>query len=153
MNKLIVSPAPHVHSGNSIRKEMVSVLIALIPAYLVALYYFGVGAIIVSVTSVISCVIFEYLIQKFLIKGENTVSDYSAVLTGLLLSFNLPSNLPVWIVVIGALVAIGVGKMSFGGLGNNPFNPALVGRVFFIDFLSRTNDILASPYGLEYFLP
>jgi len=132
MNKLIVSPAPHVHSGNSIRKEMVSVLIALIPAYLVALYYFGVGAIIVSVTSVISCVIFEYFIQKFLIKGENTVSDYSAVLTGLLLSFNLPSNLPVWIVVIGALVAIGVGKMSFGGLGNNPFNPALVGRVFLL---------------------
>jgi len=132
MNKLVVSPSPHVHSGNSIQKEMKSVLIALIPAYLVALYYFGVGALIVSVTSVLSCVLFEYLIQKFILKGEKTITYCSAIVTGLLLAFNLPSNLPIWIVIIGALVAIGVGKMSFGGLGNNPFNPALVGRVFLL---------------------
>ncbi len=132
MNKLLISPAPHIHSGDSVSKNMYGVIIALIPAYLTALYFFGLGALIVSVTAVVSCVLFEYLIQRYLLKGESTIYDGSAVLTGLLLSFNLPSNLPIWIVVVGALVAIGVGKMSFGGLGNNPFNPALVGRVFLL---------------------
>lgn len=132
MNDLVVSPAPHIHSGNSVTKEMKGVLIALIPAYLAALYYFGLGAFIVSVTAVISCVAFEYLIQRFLLKGELTINNFSAVVTGLLLSFNLPSNLPIWIIIIGSLAAIGIGKMSFGGLGNNPFNPALIGRVFLL---------------------
>lgn len=129
---LIVSPAPHIHSGDSVSKNMYGVIIALVPAYLVALYFFGLGALIVSVTAVLSCVLFEYLIQRFLMKQEASICDGSAILTGLLLSFNLPSNLPVWIVIIGALVAIGIGKMSFGGLGNNPFNPALVGRVYLL---------------------
>jgi electron transport complex protein RnfD len=152
MNKLVVSPSPHVHSGNSIQKEMKSVLIALIPAYLVALYYFGVGALIVSATSVLSCVLFEYLIQNFILKGEKTITDCSAIVTGLLLAFNLPSNLPIWIVIIGALVAIGVGKMSFGGLGNNPFNPALVGRVFLlISFpVQMTSWPRPIPFNLAY---
>jgi electron transport complex protein RnfD len=111
---------------------MYGVLIALIPAFLVSVYYFGLGALIVTVVSVLSCVLFEYLIQRFLLKTAPSVGDGSAVLTGVLLAFNLPSNLPVWIIVIGALVAIGIGKMSFGGLGNNIFNPALVGRVFLL---------------------
>jgi electron transport complex protein RnfD len=111
---------------------MYGVLAALVPALLAALYYFGLGALIVSAVSVVSCVLFEYLIQRFLLKRAPTVWDGSAVVTGILLAFNLPSNLPVWIVVIGALVAIGIGKMSFGGLGNNIFNPALVGRVFLL---------------------
>lgn len=111
---------------------MYGVLIALVPAFLVSLYYFGLGALIVTATSVIACVLFEYLIQKFLMKKEPTVCDGSAILTGVLLAFNLPSNLPVWIILIGALAAIGIGKMSFGGLGNNIFNPALVGRVFLL---------------------
>lgn len=132
MEKLIISPAPHIHGGDSVQKNMTGVLIALIPALLAALYFFGLGALIVTLTSVVACVLFEYLIQKFLLKGEVTVFDGSAALTGLLLAFNLPANLPVWIIIIGALVAIGVGKMSFGGLGNNPFNPALVGRVFLL---------------------
>jgi electron transport complex protein RnfD len=132
MSKLIISPAPHVHSGDSVSKNMRGVLIALIPAYLVGLYFFGLGALIVSVTSVLSCVVFEYLIQRFVLKGTKTITDGSAVLTGLLLAFNLPSNIPVWMVIIGALVAIGIAKMSFGGLGNNPLNPALVGRVFLL---------------------
>ncbi len=132
MNKLVISPAPHIHGGNSVSKDMRDVIIALIPAYIVALYFFGIGALVVSVTAVLACVIFEYLIQRFLLKGVSTINNGSAIVTGLLLSFNLPSNLPVWIVVIGALVAIGIGKMSFGGLGNNPFNPALVGRVFLL---------------------
>ena len=131
-NTLIVSPSPHIHGGDSISKNMYGVLIALVPAFLVSLYYFGLGALIVTATSVIACVLFEYLIQKFLMKKEPTVCDGSAILTGVLLAFNLPSNLPVWIILIGALAAIGIGKMSFGGLGNNIFNPALVVRVFLL---------------------
>lgn len=132
MNKLIISPAPHVHSGDSVSKNIRSVLIALIPAYLVGLYFFGLGALIVSLTAVLSCVLFEYLIQRFLFKGTTTINDGSAALTGILLAFNLPSNIPFWMVIIGSLVAIGIAKMSFGGLGNNPLNPALVGRVFLL---------------------
>ena len=129
---MIISPSPHIHSGDSISRNMYGVLIALVPAFLVSLYSFGLGALIVTLVSVTSCVLFEYLIQKFLFKKETTVFDGSAVLTGVLLAFNLPSNLPVWIIIIGAFVAIGIGKMSFGGLGNNIFNPALVGRVFLL---------------------
>ncbi|MCD7973591.1 MAG: RnfABCDGE type electron transport complex subunit D [Candidatus Azobacteroides sp.] len=131
-NKLLVSPSPHIHGGDSISKKMYGVLIALIPAFLVSLYYFGIGALLITLASVGFCVIFEYLIQKYLMKGKPTIWDGSAIITGVLLAFNLPSNLPVWIVAIGALVSIGVGKMTFGGLGNNIFNPALVGRVFLL---------------------
>ena len=133
MDKLLkVSPSPHVHGGDSVSRNMLRVIVALLPAYAVALYSFGVGALVVSLTAMFSCVLFEYLIQRFLLKGKFTINNYSALLTGLLLSFNLPSNLPWWIVVIGSVVAIGIGKMCFGGLGNNPFNPALVGRVFLL---------------------
>lgn len=131
-NKLIVSPSPHIHGGDTIGKNMYGVLIALVPAFLVSLYYFGLGALIVTLISVGACVFFEYVIQKFLMKEEPTLCDGSAILTGVLLAFNLPSNLPAWIIPIGALAAIGIGKMSFGGLGNNIFNPALVGRVFLL---------------------
>ena len=131
-NSLYVSPSPHIHGGDSISKNMYGVLIALIPAFLVSLYCFGLGALIVIATSVLACVIFEYLIQRFLMKKEPTLCDGSAILTGVLLAFNVPSNLPIWIILIGALAAIGIGKMSFGGLGNNIFNPALVGRVFLL---------------------
>ncbi len=131
-NSLYVSPSPHIHGDDSISKNMYGVLIALLPAFLVSLYFFGLGALIVTCVSVLACVIFEYLIQRFLMKKEPTILDGSAILTGVLLAFNLPSNLPVWIVIIGALAAIGIGKMSFGGLGNNIFNPALVGRVFLL---------------------
>lgn len=131
-DKLYISPSPHIHGGDSISKNMYGVLIALVPAFLVSLYYFGLGALIVTAVSVASCLLFESLIQKFLMKKEPTLWDGSAILTGVLLAFNLPSNLPVWIIIIGALAAIGIGKMSFGGLGNNIFNPALVGRVFLL---------------------
>lgn len=132
-NKLIVSLSPHVHSGDSVRKNMYGVLIALIPAFIVSMIYFGLGALIVTATSVAACLFFEWAIVKFLLKKEtSSICDGSAILTGVLLAFNLPSNLPVWIILLGALFAIGVGKMSFGGLGTNPFNPALVGRVFLL---------------------
>jgi electron transport complex protein RnfD len=111
---------------------MYGVLIALVPAFLASVYYFGLGALVVTLASVASCVLIEYLIQRFLMKQTPSVCDGSAILTGVLLAFNLPSNLPVWIIFVGALAAIGIGKMSFGGLGNNIFNPALVGRVFLL---------------------
>lgn len=132
MDKLLISPSPHIHSGDSIEKNMYGVLIALIPAFICSVVFFGMGAIIVTLTSVIACLFFEYVIQKFILKRQPTIWDGSALITGVLLAFNVPSNLPVWIIIIGALVAIGIGKMSFGGLGCNIFNPALVGRVFLL---------------------
>ena len=132
MDKLIVSPAPHAHSGDSVRRNMLLVIAALLPAYAVSIAAFGWGALITTAISVAACVLCEWVIAKFVLKQQSTIGDLSAVLTGLLLAFNLPSNLPWWIVLIGAVVAIGVGKMSFGGLGQNIFNPALVGRVFLL---------------------
>lgn len=132
-NRLLqISGSPHVHSGETVKKIMWAVVFALMPAFLVSIYYFGLPVIIVTVVSITSCLVFEYLIQRFLLKGESTISNGSAVITGLLLAFNLPSNLPLYWVVLGALVAIGIAKMAFGGLGNNPFNPALLGRVFLL---------------------
>lgn len=132
MNKLFISPSPHVYEDTSVKRLMFDVVIALLPALAFSIYFFGMGAIIVTLTAVVSCLAFEWLIQKFILKQEPTISDGSAIVTGLLLAFNIPTNLPIWIIIIGSLVAIGVGKMSFGGLGNNPFNPALVGRVFML---------------------
>jgi len=114
---------------------MYGVILSLFPALAVSIFYFGIGMIIVTSVSIASCILFEYLIQKFILKVKTTHLDGSALITGLLLAFCLPSNTPFWIVMIGALAAIGIGKMTFGGLGNNIFNPALVGRVFlFISF-------------------
>ena len=133
MKQLIVAPAPHAHSGDSVRRNMLLVIIALMPAYVASLLAFGWGAFFTAVISVCACVLTEWLISRYLLKEKKqTIGDLSAVLTGLLLAFNLPSNIDWWIVLIGAVVAIGVGKMSFGGLGQNPFNPALVGRVFLL---------------------
>ena len=128
MGKLIVSLSPHVHGRQSVERNMYGVIIALMPAMLASFYFFGLGSVIVTATSVAACCFFEWAICKFILKKENTLLDGSAVITGLLLAFNLPSNLPIWIILIGAIFAIGVGKMTFGGLGNNIFNPALVGR-------------------------
>lgn len=132
-NKLILSTSPHLHNGDTVERNMYNVILALIPALIASFLFFGVGSLVVTLASVVSCVFFEWSITKYLLKRDrSTISDGSAVLTGLLLAFNLPSNLPLYIIVIGSLVAIGVGKMTFGGLGNNPFNPALVGRVFLL---------------------
>lgn len=111
---------------------MFGVVIALMPALAASVLYFGIGAVIVTATSIISCILFEFLIQKYVLKKPISITDGSALVTGLLLAFNLPSNIPVFIIILGSLVAIGIAKMTFGGLGNNPFNPALVGRVFML---------------------
>ena len=132
MNNYLISGSPHVHGGESTKKIMYSVIIALMPAYFFSIYYFGFDAARVTFISVAACVLAEWLIQKFLIKGPCTIADGSAIITGILLAFNLPSNIPAWMIIVGSIVAIGIGKMSFGGLGNNPFNPALVGRVFML---------------------
>lgn len=132
MSKLIVSLSPHAHGTDSVERNMYGVIIALLPALLVSFLYFGIGSVVVCASSVAACMFLEWAITKYIMKKEPTLTDGSAILTGLLLGFNLPSNLPVWIIIIGALVAIGIGKMTFGGLGCNPFNPALVGRCFLL---------------------
>ncbi len=132
MGLITVSGSPHVHADQSVNKIMYGVVIAMIPAMLVSVYFFGLGAARVMLVSVLACLFFEWVIQKYLLKGPLTINDGSALVTGILLAFNVPSNLPVWITIIGAFVSIAVAKMSFGGLGKNPFNPALVGRVFLL---------------------
>jgi Na+-translocating ferredoxin:NAD+ oxidoreductase subunit D len=133
MNKrLTITPSPHMQQGDSVKKIMYSVVFALLPALAWSFFVFGLPSVFVTLTAVIACVIFEFLIQKYLLKGTSSIGDGSAILTGILLAMNLPSGIPLPIVLAGALVAIGIGKMSFGGLGQNPFNPALVGRVFLL---------------------
>jgi len=132
MSMLTVSGSPHIHGDDSTKKIMYGVVYALIPAMLVSVYYFGLDAIRVLLIASVACLFFEWVIQKYLIKGPLTITDGSALVTGILLAFNVPSNLPTWMIIIGALVAIGMAKMSFGGLGKNVFNPALVARVFLL---------------------
>jgi len=131
-NLLNVSPSPHAHGKETTQKLMFGVVLALLPSLFTSIFYFGWGAVIVTTVSVASCLLFEYLIQRFIFRKPITITDGSALVTGLLLAFNVPSNLPVFIIVTGAFVSIAVAKMTFGGLGNNPFNPALVGRVFML---------------------
>ncbi len=131
-NKFIIAPSPHVFAKRDTTRIMADVLLALLPALAVSVWVFGWGVLAVTIISVASCVVFEWLIQKFLIKGPATVGNLSAVVTGVLLAFNLPPSIPLWLVMVGAFVAIAIAKMTFGGLGRNPFNPALVGRVFLL---------------------
>lgn len=133
MEKLTISLSPHVHGGDSVQKNMYGVLIALIPALLCSFWFFGIGAIAVTAVAVASCVFFEWFIGKYLLKlPAPTVTDGSAIITGVLLAFNVPSNIPFWMVIVGSLFAIGIVKMTFGGLGCNLFNPALAGRAFML---------------------
>ena len=133
MNLLKISGSPHVHSDESTKKIMWRVNLALVPMLLTGIAYFGLNALLISIVSVACCCLFQWLIEKFILKVPSTVCDGSAIVTGLLLAFNVPATAEmIWMVAIGALVAIGVGKMTFGGLGKNPFNPALVGRVFML---------------------
>lgn len=132
MNKLLVSPSPHVHAAVSTKSLMRDVVIALLPAVIVSVVFYGFGEIVVLATSVISCVLIEYLITRFLLKKPSAIGDWSAAVTGILLALNLPYTTPWWVVFIGALFSIGVVKMTFGGLGQNIFNPAIAGRVFLL---------------------
>ncbi|MDP4210672.1 MAG: RnfABCDGE type electron transport complex subunit D [Bacteroidota bacterium] len=132
MSLLKVSPSPHAHGEMTVKQIMYSVIFALLPALAVSIFFFGFDALRVSILAVGFCLAIEWAIQKFLLKGDVCITDGSAIITGLLLAFNVPSNLPWWIIMIGCIVSIGIAKMSFGGLGKNPFNPALIGRVFLL---------------------
>jgi electron transport complex protein RnfD len=132
MNLFTVSGSPHVHDHQNVKSIMYGVVVAMIPAIFVSVYFFGLDAARVTFISVAACLFFEWAIQKYLLKGPVTITDGSALVTGVLLAFNVPGNLPAWMIIVGALVSIGIAKMSFGGLGKNPFNPALIGRVFLL---------------------
>jgi len=130
--KYIVSPNPHIHANVSTTSIMRDVIIALCPAILVSVLAYGWAELFVLVVSVLSCVLLEWAVTKWMMKRPSTVGDLSAVVTGLLLAMNLPSSIPLWIVFIGAFVAICVAKLPFGGIGQNVFNPAITGRVFLL---------------------
>lgn len=130
--KLIFSTTPHIHTSRTVRGSMLHVIVALLPALACSLYFFGLPALAVLCVSVAVCVLTEWAITRFMLRRATTIGDLSAVLTGVLLAMNLPSNLPLWMVAAGAVMAVGIAKMAFGGLGCNIFNPALVGRVFLL---------------------
>ena len=132
MDKLLVSPSPHLHTKTSTKSLMRDVVIALIPAVIVSFLFYGWSSMLLMAVSIASCLLVELFITRFLLKKPSTIADCSALVTGILLALNLPATTPWWVVFIGAVVAIGVAKMTFGGLGQNLFNPALVGRVFLL---------------------
>ena len=132
MDKLLVSPSPHLHTKTSTKSLMRDVVIALMPAVVVSILFYGWSAMLLMSVSIASCLLVELFITRFMLKKPSTIADCSALVTGILLALNLPTTTPWWIVVIGSIVAIGVAKMTFGGLGQNLFNPALVGRVFLL---------------------
>ena len=128
---LVVSSSPHIRSEETVQRIMLDVIIALLPAAAASVYFFGMGTLAIMLTSIFAAVAAEAAIQK--IRNEPVaMNDGSAVITGLLLALTLPPALPLWMVAVGAVVAIGIGKQVYGGLGCNPFNPALVGRAFMI---------------------
>lgn len=130
MNKLTVSPSPHIKSDISTKKIMWFVILSLIPSGIAGIYIYGLCSLKVIIISVLSCLIAEVIFLKFRHRDPKIVLDGSAILTGLLLAYNLPPEIPFWIPLIGGAVSIILGKQIFGGLGHNIFNPALVGRAF-----------------------
>ncbi len=144
----LVSSSPHAHSGATVQRIMLDVLIALVPAFVAAAVFYGFDAVRLVLACVITCVACEWLCRKAMGR-EQTVSDLSAVLTGVLLAFNLPPELPTAMAVAGSVVAIVIAKQVFGGLGYNPFNPALVGRAFLLISFTGPMTTWATPAFLE----
>lgn len=148
MANFVVSGTPHVRSKESIQSIMRDVIIALVPATAAGIYYFGINALILIIAAIASSVIFEALCQKIM-KKPVTVSDLSAVVTGLLLAMNLPAAAPVWVAIVGSAFAIIFGKQLFGGLGQNFINPALAGRAFLLASYPTEMTTWSVPNGLE----
>ena len=148
MSKLIVSPSPHIHSKDSTKSLMLDVVIALIPAVICSVVFYGWQELLVLGVSVASCVLLEWAITKYMLKKPSTIGDLSAVITGILLALNVPYTTPWWVIVIGSVVAIGVAKMTFGGIGQNIWNPALVGRVFLLVSFPTYMTTWSKPAGL-----
>ena len=160
-NNLYISPGPHIFAKGSMSKAMRDVIIALIPAIIASIYFFRARAVILFVVSIVSCVVFEAACQA-LMKRKITVSDCSAIVTGILFAMNMPPSLPLWACVLGCFVAIGLAKQLFGGLGNNIFNPVFLGRAFlaaaFPTFMTTWNNPVtmdavtgATPLGMVKF--
>ncbi|MBP5483895.1 MAG: RnfABCDGE type electron transport complex subunit D [Bacteroidales bacterium] len=148
MSQLTISPSPHIHSKDSTRSLMLDVVIALIPAAICSFVFYGWREVLLMAVSVASCVLLEWAITKFMLKKPSTIGDFSAVITGILLALNLPYTTPLWVVVIGAIVAIGVAKLTFGGIGQNIWNPALVGRVFLLVSFPTYMTTWGAPQGV-----
>ena len=148
MDKLLVSPNPHIHAPVSTKSLMRDVIIALIPAVICSFVFYGWREILVMAVSVASCVLLEWAITKYMLRKPSTIGDLSAVITGILLALNLPYTTPWWVVMIGAVVAIGVAKMTFGGIGQNIWNPALVGRVFLLVSFPTYMTTWGAPQGV-----
>lgn len=148
---LKISTAPHFQTSQNPQKIMLDVIIAMLPATLCAICFFGIQAFVVIISAIIGCMVIEYLANRFWFKKANTLNDLSAIVTGMLLAFNLPSSMPIWMILLGSFMAIVIGKLCYGGLGKNIFNPALVGRVFlFISFpVEMTN--WPKPQFLKFF--
>lgn len=150
-NKLTVAPSPHMKSSETTSSIMTNVVIAMVPAMIAAVLIFGMDALILIVTCVVSCVVSEFLYNK-LCKRPSTIGDMSAVVTGVLLAFNLPSGLPVWMAVVGSICAIVVVKQLFGGLGQNFANPAITARVILLISFTQEMTTWAAPnFGLRAF--
>lgn len=132
MQQLLISGSPHVHSSDSVSRRMWNVVIALLPAVAAGIWVFGLSSVMCLVVSVLACLLSEWVIGTLIMRRPFSLLNGSAMITGILLAMNVPASLPLWMVAIGAVVAIGIGKMSFGGLGTNIWNPALVGRVFLL---------------------
>lgn len=132
MSTYTIALSPHAKGPLTTEKVMWGVVIALLPSFAFSAYYFGIRAIVVTLVATAACILTEFVIQKYLMKTAVTAFDGSAAITGILLAFNVPSSIPIWQMVLGSVFAIAIGKMVFGGLGRNPFNPALLGRAFML---------------------
>ncbi|MBO4341364.1 MAG: RnfABCDGE type electron transport complex subunit D [Bacteroidales bacterium] len=148
MSTLVVSPSPHIHSKDSTMSLMRDVVIALVPAVICSFVFYGWREVLLMLVSVASCVCLEWAITRYMLRQPSTIGDLSAVVTGILLGLNLPYTTPLWVVFIGAVVAIGVAKMTFGGIGQNIWNPALVGRVFLLVSFPTYMTTWGAPQGI-----
>ncbi len=129
---LQVSVSPHIRYRESVPSIMMAVVIALVPAFAASIFFFGLNALVLTATCIVFSLLTEWAIVRFLLKRPNTLGDFSALVTGILLAFNLPPDLPLWMAALGSIFAVGVVKWTFGGLGNNFINPALAGRAFLL---------------------
>lgn len=147
-NKLVVSASPHFRSKSTTQSIMLDVIIAMIPALIASVVLFGYRPLVLTAVSVISCVVFEYAARKIM-KRNCTIGDLSAVVTGMLLAFNLPSTMPYWMVIIGAFTAIVIAKQFFGGIGQNFVNPALIGRIVLMSSFTSQIGNFVSPFAYK----
>ena len=152
MEKLLVTYSPHRKSGVTTRSIMLNVVIALIPALVCAVIFFGFRALMLTCVSVLACVLFEYLVRK-LMKRDNTIGDLSAVVTGVLVAFNVPVTLPIWMLIIGDFVAIVIAKQMFGGIGQNFANPAILARIVLLVSFPAQMTTWVPPYFNSFLVP